>query len=104
MDCSPPGSSVLGILQARILEWVAIPSSRRFPNPEIEPGSPALQADSLLSQPQGKPLVQRERDGRERERERRRGKKNKEQKTLIYISLVSNITMDIEILTHYFSF
>ena len=29
MDCSPPGPSVHGILQARILEWVAIPSSRR---------------------------------------------------------------------------
>ena len=28
MDCSPPGSSVHGILQARMLEWVAIPSSR----------------------------------------------------------------------------
>ena len=28
MDCSPPGSSIPGILQARILEWVAIPSSR----------------------------------------------------------------------------
>ena len=28
MDCSPPGSSALGILQARILEWVALPSSR----------------------------------------------------------------------------
>ena len=28
MDCSPPGSSVLGILQARVLEWVAMPSSR----------------------------------------------------------------------------
>ena len=28
MDCSPPGSSVHGILQARILEWVAIPFSR----------------------------------------------------------------------------
>jgi len=27
MDCSPPGSSVHGILQARILEWVAIPFS-----------------------------------------------------------------------------
>ena len=27
-DCSPPGSSVHGILQARILEWVAMPSSR----------------------------------------------------------------------------
>jgi len=28
MDCSPPGSSVHGILQVRILEWVAIPCSR----------------------------------------------------------------------------
>ena len=28
MDCSPPGSSLHGILQARILEWVAIPFSR----------------------------------------------------------------------------
>ena len=28
MDCSPPGSSVLGILQARTLEWVSMPSSR----------------------------------------------------------------------------
>ena len=28
MDCSPPGSSVHGVLQARILEWVALPSSR----------------------------------------------------------------------------
>ena len=33
MDCSPPGSSVPGILQARILEWVAMPSSRRSPWP-----------------------------------------------------------------------
>ena len=28
MDCNPPGSSVHGIFQARILEWVAIPFSR----------------------------------------------------------------------------
>ena len=33
MDCSPPGSSVQGILQARILEWVAMPSSRRSSQP-----------------------------------------------------------------------
>ena len=36
MVCSPPGFSVQGILQARILEWVAIPFSRDLPNPEIE--------------------------------------------------------------------
>ena len=33
MDCSPPGTSVCGILQARILEWVAMPSSRRSSRP-----------------------------------------------------------------------
>ena len=87
MDCSPPSSSVTGILQARKLEWVAMPSSREafqprdwtqvshiagglftvwvtreaqeygsrqpipspgdLSNPRIEPGCPALQADSL---------------------------------------------------------
>ena len=36
MDCSPPGFSVHGILQARILEWVAIPFSRHLPKPGIE--------------------------------------------------------------------
>ena len=34
MDCSPPGSSVHGILQARILEWVAISFSRRSSQPK----------------------------------------------------------------------
>ena len=48
MDCSPPGSSVHGILQVRILEWVAISSSRDLPSPWMEPTAPALQADSLL--------------------------------------------------------
>ena len=33
MDCSPPGSSVHGILQARILEWVVMPSSRGSSQP-----------------------------------------------------------------------
>ena len=45
MNCSPPGSSVPGILQARILAWVATPSSRNLPNPGAEPTSlmsPAL--------------------------------------------------------------
>ena len=39
MDCSPPDSSVYGILQARILEWVAMPSSRDIPDPGVEPTS-----------------------------------------------------------------
>ena len=50
MDCSPPGSSVHGILQARILKWVAS-SPEDLPYPGIEPGSPALQADSSLPEP-----------------------------------------------------
>ena len=39
--------SVHGILQARILEWIAIPFSGDLPDPGMEPRSPALQADSL---------------------------------------------------------
>ena len=45
-DRSPPGSSVHGILQARTLEWVAMPSPRGSPNPGIKPASPALHVDS----------------------------------------------------------
>ena len=51
MDWSPPGSSVRGILQARILEWVVISFSRgNLPDPEFEPRSPAFQTDSLPSE------------------------------------------------------
>ena len=46
MGCSPSGSLVHGILQARVLEWVAISSPGDLPDPGMEPGSPALQADS----------------------------------------------------------
>ena len=55
MACSLPGSSVHGILQARILEWVAHSLFQGLPNPVIEPRSPTLQADSLPSEPPGKP-------------------------------------------------
>ena len=44
------------ILQARTLEWVAVPFSRDLPNRGIEPRFPELQADSLLAEPQGKPI------------------------------------------------
>ena len=51
MDCSPPGSSVYGILQARTLEWVVISSSRGiFPTQRWTPGVLCLlqgQEDSL---------------------------------------------------------
>jgi len=39
MDCSPPGSSVLGILQARVLERVACPPPGDLPHPGIKPAS-----------------------------------------------------------------
>ena len=55
IDCSLPGSSVHGISQARILEWVAVPSPGDFPDPGIEPRFPALQANTLPSEPPGKP-------------------------------------------------
>ena len=57
-DCSLPGSSVHGILQARILEWVAKPSSRRYSRPRDQTlvfCSPALQVDSLPLSHQGSP-------------------------------------------------
>ena len=59
-DCSPPGSSVCGILQARILEWVAIPPPGDLPDPEIKPMSPALQADSLTLRQWGGPSLLRD--------------------------------------------
>ena len=45
--CDPMDYRVHGILQARILEWVAFPFSSGSSRPRNEPGSPALQADSL---------------------------------------------------------
>ena len=50
MDCSLPGSSVHGILQAKILEGVATPSPGDLPDPGIEPRSPAF-----TTVPPGKP-------------------------------------------------
>ena len=44
MDCSPPGSSVHGILQPRILEWLPFPSPGDLPNPGIAPLSPTCPA------------------------------------------------------------
>ena len=43
MDCSLSGSSVHGIFQGRVLEWIAISFSRASSNPGIKPGSPSLQ-------------------------------------------------------------
>ena len=52
MDCSPPGSSVHGILQARMWEWVALLSSRDLLNPGIKPvslTSPALAGSFFIT-------------------------------------------------------
>ena len=57
IDCSPPGSSVHGILQARILDWVAIPFSRGSSQLTSEPRSLTLQADSIPPKPSGKAQI-----------------------------------------------
>ena len=51
-----PGSAIHGIFQARILEWAPADLS----NPGMEPGSPSLQTDALLSEPPGKPVLMNE--------------------------------------------
>ena len=60
MDCSLPGSSVHGIFQARILEWVAISFSRgSSQSRDWTWVSPTLWADALPSEPPGKPKFSR---------------------------------------------
>ena len=58
VDCNPPGSSVLGILQARILEWVAMPSSRGSSRPRdhtrVSCGS-CLAGRFFITEPPGSP-------------------------------------------------
>ena len=57
MDCKPPGSSFHGTLQARVLEWIAMPSSRGSAWPRDGPRSltsPCWQADSWPLVPPGK--------------------------------------------------
>ena len=58
MYCSLPGSSVHGILHGQeYLHELPFPTPRDLPHPGMEPGSPTLQAASLLSEPSGKPSV-----------------------------------------------
>ena len=58
MEYRLPGSSVYGILQARILEWLPFLPPGDFPNPGIKPGSPVMQADPLPSESPAKPHVE----------------------------------------------
>ena len=55
VDCSPLGSSIHGILQARILEWVAISFSRGSSQPRDRTQVSHTTADALTSEPPGKP-------------------------------------------------
>ena len=55
MDCSPPGSSVHGISQARLLEWVAISFSRESSQAKDQTHSPALAGRFFTTEPPGDP-------------------------------------------------
>ena len=57
MDCSPPGSSVHGILQARILEWLAIPFSRRSFQPRGRTQVSCIVGGFSTAKPPGKPVM-----------------------------------------------
>ena len=55
--CGPMHYTAHGILQARILEWIAVPLFQGiFPTQGLNPGLPTLQADSLPTEPPGKPM------------------------------------------------
>ena len=55
MDCTLPGSSVHGILQARVLEWVAISFSRRSSRPKDRTWASCTVGGFLTTEPLGKP-------------------------------------------------
>jgi len=60
MDYSLPGSSVHGIFQASLLEWVAFPNPEGFLDPEIKPASltsPALAGRFFTTAPSGNPEI-----------------------------------------------
>jgi len=57
MGCSSPGSFVHGIFQQEYWNGEPFPSPGDLPDPGIKPWSPALPADSLLSEPAGKPEI-----------------------------------------------
>ena len=55
MDYGPPGSSVQKLIRQEYWSGLPFPSPGNLPDPGIEPETPALKADSLLSEPWGKP-------------------------------------------------
>ena len=56
MNCSPLAPLFMGFSRHEYWNGSPFPSPGDFPDPEIEPRSPALQADSLPSEPPGKPI------------------------------------------------
>ena len=58
MDCSPPGASVHGISQARILEWVAISFSRGSSPPRDQTQVSCIAGTVFTAEPPGKPKIQ----------------------------------------------
>ena len=56
MDGSPPGSSVMGFSRQEYWSGLPFPSPGDLPDPGIKPRSPTLQADTLTSEPPGKPF------------------------------------------------
>ena len=57
MDCSPPGSSVHGILQARVLEWDAMSSSRKSSPPRDRTWVSCIAGGFFTAKPPGKPNI-----------------------------------------------
>ena len=55
MDCNPPGSSVHGFSRQEYWSGLPCPPPEDLPHPGIKPASPILQADSLPTEPPGKP-------------------------------------------------
>ena len=56
MDGSPPGSSIMGFSRQEYWSGLPFPSPGDLPDPGIKPRSPTLQADTLTSEPPGKPF------------------------------------------------
>ena len=55
LDCSPPGSSIMGFSRQEYWSVLPFPTPGDLPDTGIEPRSPTMQADALASEPPGKP-------------------------------------------------
>ena len=88
MHYSSPGSSVHGISQARILDWVAISVSRDFPDPGIKPESPPLAGGFFTTEAPGKPkAIILPMGGKKKKKERKEKNGGKGRQQLSFLSL-----------------